>query len=127
MLDICDERSVIEDAWNSAEAKTVLPPALAKRFFEPTGPMRGHFDNRRMFHRFYLRGKAILIHGDAVLAVYTKDISRQGICILSPVQLFPKQRARIRMPNGADYLLEVARCQRIDDHCFECGTKFAFD
>jgi hypothetical protein len=126
MLDLSDERELIESAWETAAARAELPPSVARRFFEPKGPMRGHFDNRRTFHRYYLRGKAILARRDTTLGIYTKDISRQGICFLSPVQLFPKERVKLRMPNGTQYELEIARCRREEDNCFECGTRFAF-
>src|SRR3990172_8850804 len=122
MLDLSDERGVIAAAWEAAAARTELPRSVARRFFEPKGPMRGHFDNRRTYHRFYLRGRAILTRRESTLGIYTKDISRQGICFLSPVQLFPKERVRLQMPNGTSYELEIARCRREEDDCFECGT-----
>jgi hypothetical protein len=126
MLDISDERALIEAAWDTTAERVELPPSIARRFFEPKGPMRGHIDNRRTYHRFYLRGKAILTRGESTLGILTKDISRQGICLLSPVQLFPKERVKLRMPNGAEYELVIARCRREEDNCFECGTRFAF-
>ena len=126
MLDLSDERDVIADAWEAAVARTELPRSVARRFFEPKGPMRGHFDNRRTYHRFYLRGKAVLMRGETTLGIYTKDISRQGICFLAPVQLLPKERVKLRMPNGSEYELVIARCRREEDNCFECGTRFAF-
>jgi PilZ domain len=127
MLEISDERSVIEAAWEAAAAKPHLSRAVARRFFEPKGPMRGHFDNRRSYHRYYMRGKALLVRGDATLAIYTKDISRQGICFLSPVQLFPKEAVLMQLPNGAEYQLQIARCRRDNDECYECGTRFALE
>ena len=68
---------------------------------------------RRAYHRFYLRGRAILQRDETYLGVYTADASRQGICFLSPVQLLPKERCRIRLPNTKDFQIEVVRCRRI--------------
>lgn len=124
MLVVRDEERLIQDVWASAQAQVQLPAAMAKSFFVPSGPMRGHFDNRRSFHRYYLRSKALLTSGEMSIGVYTKDISRQGICLLSPVQLYPKQRVELRLPNGSVYPLQVVRCRRDFDNCFECGTRF---
>ena len=71
-----------------------------------------------------MRGKAVLKRDEARLGVYTKDLSRQGLCFLSPVQLFPLERVTIEMPNEAEYHLELTRCRRIAESCYECGTKF---
>jgi hypothetical protein len=124
VLVIRDEERLIEGAWESAQVQTQLPAAMAKSFFAHSGPMRGHFDNRRSFHRYYLRDKALLTRGESLLGVYTKDVSRQGICLLSPLQLFPKERVELWLPNGSIYQLQVVRCRRECDHCFDCGTRF---
>ena len=124
MLVIRNEERLNQDVWESAQERLQLPAAMAKTFFGHTGPMRGHFDNRRSFHRYYLRGKGLLTRGESSIGVYTKDISRQGICLLSPVQLFPKDRVELRLPNGSVYQLQIVRCRREFDNCFECGTRF---
>jgi hypothetical protein len=65
-----------------------------------------------------------LTRKDAVVGGYTKDVSRQGIGFLSPVQLMPLEQIEVHLPNGARYRLEVARCQRIEAFCYDCGAKF---
>src|SRR3972149_111963 len=69
MLGLSHEESVIEAMWLAADACTKLPPPTARYFFELKGPMPSHYDNRRSFHRYYLRGKAILVQGDRVYGV----------------------------------------------------------
>ena len=81
-------------------------------------------DSKRSYHRFYLRGRAIVKHKDMLLGAYTKDVSRQGIGFLSPVQLMPMEQIGVQLPNGAEYSLEVTRCRRVDEGCFDCGAKF---
>ena len=70
------------------------------------------------------RGKGILQRNDSYLGVYTADASRQGICFLSPVQLLPKERCRIRLPKTKEFQIEIVRCRRVDEACFECGAMF---
>ncbi|MEX2316456.1 MAG: PilZ domain-containing protein [Pirellulales bacterium] len=123
MLDRGDATSVIDDAWDAVEQKTRLPEQL-EAFLASRGPTPLHFDSRRAFHRFFMRNKAILERRESRFAVYTKDISRQGIGILTPVQLLPKERVQLRLANGTDYSLEIARCRRVDVGCYECGTRF---
>jgi len=124
MLGLSHEESVIEAMWLAADACTKLPPPTARYFFELKGPMPSHYDNRRSFHRYYLRGKAILVQGDRVYGVYTTDVSRQGIGFLSPRQLMPKEQWTLKLPNGVAYLLQVKCCRRECDNCFSCGGRF---
>ena len=124
MLGISHEKGVIEELWQAADACTKLPILTARYFFEPKGPMSSHFSSRRSFHRFYLRGKAVLIQSERTYGVYTTDISRQGIGFLSPRQLMPKEKWTLKLPNGAEYQLQVKRCRRESENCFACGGRF---
>lgn len=123
MLERRNERSVMERMWESAGAKVRLPETLRQGFFAPQGPLPTHFENKRQYHRYYMRGKAVLKRGDEVLGTYTKDVSRQGVGFYSPVQLLPKERVQLRLPS-VELSLEVTRCRRVDKECFECGARF---
>jgi hypothetical protein len=59
-----------------------------------------------------------------VLGAFTKDVSRQGIGFLSPVQLLPMEHIGLLLANGTEYALEVSRCRRVDQDCFDCGGRF---
>lgn len=123
MLDRDDAASVIDDTWEAVEQKTRLPEDF-EAFRAPRGPTPLQFDTRRAYRRFFLRHKAILNRQETLLAVYTKDVSRQGIGILTPVQLLPRERVQLRLPSGVEYQLEIARCRRVVAGCYECGTRF---
>jgi len=123
MLGVSDEQSVIAVAWEQVELKTQLPEYL-RDFFERVGPMPAQHGCRRAYQRFYIRGKAILHHKDKFLGVYTVDASRQGLCFMSPVQMFPKERCSIRLPKTKEFQIQVVRCRRIDEGCYECGAMF---
>jgi hypothetical protein len=124
-LDIAHDKQLIEELWESAATKVRLSESL-RQFMEQQGAMPVYHDNRRAYHRYFMRGKAVMLRGDATLAAYTKDVSRQGIGFLSPVQLLPKERIRLRVPK-AQLSLEIARCRRVDQGCFECGARFALE
>jgi PilZ domain len=125
MLDIAHDKQLIDQLWESAATKVQLSDSL-RQFMEQQGAMPIYHDNRRAYHRYFMRGKAVVLRGDATLAAYTKDVSRQGIGFLSPVQLLPKERVRLRVPK-AQLSLEIARCRRVDQGCFECGARFALE
>lgn len=114
----------MNDLWEATASKVELPDALKATFFNAQGPAPLFHDNRRTYHRFFLRGKAVLTRGDSMIGAYTKDVSRQGVGFLSPVPLLPKERVKLRVP-AAELSLEVARCRRLDSNCFECGARFA--
>lgn len=123
MLDLSDDQGVMQLAWDKVDQKTALPDDL-KGFFDHHGALDSRPGCRRAYHRFYLRGQAILQRGETYLGVYTADASRQGICFLSPVQILPKERCRIRLPKTKDFQIEVVRCRRVAENCYECGAMF---
>jgi hypothetical protein len=123
MLDLSDDQSVIDVTWDKVELKPCLPDGL-DAFFVKYGPTPTRAGCRRAYLRFYLRGKAILQRQDTYMGVYTADASRQGLGFLSPVQLLPKERCRIRLPKTKEFQIEIVRCRRVADHCYECGAMF---
>ncbi len=123
MLDLDHEVSSSEFDWDTLEQKARLPERL-KRYFAPRGVMPVHPDSRRSYHRFYLRSKAILQRGEARLGVYTADASRKGIRFLSPIQLMPQEHFGIRLPKTKEFQIEITRCRRIEEECYECGALF---
>jgi hypothetical protein len=125
MLDVANDKQLIEELWESAPTKVRLTESL-REFMDQHGAMPVYPENRRAYHRYYMRGKAVVLRGDTTLAAYTKDVSRQGIGFLSPVQLLPKERVRLCLPK-AQLSLEIVRCRRVDPGCFECGARFALE
>jgi hypothetical protein len=124
MLEIDHGQKLMEDLWEATTTKVDLPDSLRKQFFVAPGPEPTHYDNKRSYHRYYMRGKAVLKRGTSMIGTYTKDLSRQGVAFLSPVPLLPKERVKLRVP-AAELSLEVTRCRRLQPNCFECGAKFA--
>jgi hypothetical protein len=123
MLDLGNEQSLMATAWENMELKPRLPDEM-QDFFEQHGTLQARPGCRRAYLRFYLRSQAILQRQGNYMGVYTADASRQGLCFLSPVQLLPKERCRIRLPKTKDFQIEVVRCRRIADGCYECGAMF---
>jgi PilZ domain len=125
MLGCRHDKSLIADEWEAADAHVQLPDALRNEFFNKRGPMPLHHENHRGYHRYFMRAKAVLKRNELRLGCYTKDVSRQGIGLLSPVPLLPLDRVEIHLPNGSVLPLEIARCRRVDRGCFDCGARFA--
>jgi hypothetical protein len=123
MLELDDGKKLMDELWAKVTAK-VDPSQLAKDFFALHGPSPPMGHNNRAYHRHYMRGKAILKRGDTLIGTFTKDVSRQGIGFLSPVQLLPKERVKLQLP-VTELGLEVTRCSRLDKEFFECGARFA--
>jgi hypothetical protein len=126
MLDISHEGNLIADVWDALDKKARLPVDEAE-FLAPKGPTPSIFGNQRSYHRFYLRGKALVKRNKTVLGVFTTDISRRGLGFLAPVQLLPKEKIRMHVPGAKELQLEVARCHRVDEACFECGANFVLN
>ncbi len=123
MLDLSDEQNLVDRAWETTELKTRLPEDM-DGFFEQLGLVPRHPSCRRAYQRFFIRGKAILRWQDIYYGVYTADASRQGIRVLSPIELPPQQRGHIRLPNTKEFHIEIVRCHRVDECCYDCGAVF---
>jgi hypothetical protein len=123
MPELGAETDVLTLCWDSLEQKTRLP-AQMQATFEQYGATPVHRETRRAYHRFYVRGKAILRWRETLYAVYSADASRKGIRFLTPIEIQPKERARIRLPNTKEFQIEVVRCHRIDEECYDCGAVF---
>ena len=104
-----------------------------------------HPDTRRRYQRRHFRFKAGLLHRQTIPAVprekrwhqvFVKDISRGGLAFYHSKQLFPRERMRLLlpdstverlMPDRVKCIIEVTRCRRIQDCCYEIGASFAED
>lgn len=124
MLEFDNGQKLMNDLWEATPAKVDLPDSLRASYFRAQGPEPLFHDNRRSYHRYFMRGKAVLKRGPSMIGTYTKDVSRQGVAFLSPVALLPKERVKLRVP-ATELSLEVTRCRRLEPKCFECGAKFA--
>jgi PilZ domain len=124
MLELDHDQKLIDDQWEATSARVELSESMRREFFTAHGVGPILYDNRRSFHRHFMRGKAVLKRGETMLGAYTKDVSRKGVAFLSPVPLLPKERVKLRMPS-AELSLEVTRCRRLEPACFECGARFA--
>jgi hypothetical protein len=123
MLAIDNGQKMMEDLWQATSKKVELSASLKQQFFGVKGAGPIFHDNKRTYHRYYMRGKAVLKRGETLIGTYTKDVSRQGVAFLSPVALMPKERVKLQVPT-AELGLEVTRCRKVEPGCFECGAKF---
>ena len=123
MLDISDDEDVMQSAWEKTDLQASLPDDMSD-FYDHHGSVPSRPGCRRAYLRFFLRGKGILQHNGKALGVYTADASRQGLKFLSPVQLLPKDRCRIRLPKTKEFQIEIVRCRRVEEGCYECGAMF---
>ena len=91
MLEFDNGQKLMNDLWDATATKVELPDDLKPTYFGVQGPAPLYHDNRRTFHRYYMRGKAVLKRGAAMIGTYTKDVSRQGVAFLSPVPVATKR------------------------------------
>ncbi len=125
MLDLRNTRELIECHWNSLSLRSELP-CSEEEYWNQSGPVKVQVDTQRRYNRTYLRGIGILHCKERDLAVYVKDLSRMGIGFYSPVQLFPCDWVELQLPGNKLLSLQITRCLRIRDRCFDCGTVYGF-
>lgn len=115
--------ATIERLWEESDAKAQLPEPQEK-FFAVSGSLPERPGCQRVYERHFLRRKAIVKRHSVTLAVYTQDCSRMGLAFVSPVQLFPRERIKIWIDRQRCYELEIIRCRRKAENCYECGSVF---
>lgn len=123
MLEQRNAGHMSDECWQTVD-KLVRLPVSEEEFLAHQGATPTTYSSRRSFHRFYFRGKGILTRRGTSLGVYTTDLSRKGLGLLAPIQLFPMDRVTLRLDNGMECQLEIVRCRRVDRDCYECGSRF---
>jgi hypothetical protein len=123
MLDLGNGEKVSDASWDALELTARIPASMPD-FFEKKGPTPTRVGCRRAYRRFYLRGKAILRSDNKLFGVYTVDASRKGIRVLSPIQLLPKLHVWLQLPDVQEFEIEIVRCCRFEERCYDCGAVF---
>lgn len=122
MLDRADAKP-LSQRWELLPTRTKLPFRWA--LFTRQQQASWHFPNcRRRMARTPMRSIAILVHAEKLYAIYTRDVSRQGIGFFAPINLFPREKVWLELPGGRVVRLTVTRCKRLNDRCYSCGADF---
>jgi hypothetical protein len=119
MLDQDHDVKVFDQAW---ERLPVRAPDPIGGDFDGSHEPPQSFEKRK-FVRLRCQGRAILERELEHLAVYVVDLSRTGIGIISPVQLFPSELVELATPDRR-LPLRVVRCIRLGPDCYHCGCRF---
>jgi hypothetical protein len=107
-----------------------LPP---KEFFADRDAGPSVPDDRRRFARNCLHAVAALQHRTSLPAlsretawykVVTCDLSRNGIRFLHGEQVFPTEQMSLVLHDGKERYIEIARCRRLGENCYEVGASF---
>ena len=116
-------KPISKAAWSRLAERADLP-CSPDEYFDNTGPLPTVVDSRRRFHRIYLRSVAVIWDGERPLAGYARDVSRLGAGFYSPVQLFPGDVVAFGLPGKPPISVEITRCIRRRQRCYECGSVF---
>jgi hypothetical protein len=104
-----------------------LPPEL-KDFFSENGYT---YAEHRTNARLRVRGESVLTslyvppfakRSATSLRVLVKDMSRSGIALLAPYQLWPTERFGVELCERW-IEAEVVRCRKLGERCFEVGAR----
>ena len=121
-----------------------LPASLAGHLKEATSHTYVPEDKRRFVRQGFLslagleyrQTAPVLLRRRAWHKVYTINISCSGLAFVHSEQLFPLERMGMWIPSEklpscfgsrTELDVEVARCRRINDRCFEIGAHFVDD
>ena len=121
-----------DKAWSELKCR-ILVPAEFLSIFLKDGLLQTVMDDLRRFPRYHYHVRAVLHYrqtlpavprGEESYLVLTKDLSRSGLCFLHEQQLFPGERMALDLAGGKHMPIEVTRCTKHNDRCFEIGADF---
>ena len=108
-------------------------PESPDNFFAQSGPIPTVPHDQRRFVRSHLRVVGALQYRHSLPSfprpsewhkIVTCDVSRNGIRFLHSEQLFPNEQMTLLLPDGRPRYVEIVRCQRLGDCCFDIGATF---
>lgn len=109
-----------------------LPPT-DEDFFSQSGLTKETTPDRRGTQRRNVRLRGLMVSEQALpslkrdrqlVGVYTKDFSKDGVALISPVEWFPEESVRLILPSFW-LSLKVERCIRLHSHCYEIGLSLS--
>src|SRR5687768_15102357 len=113
--------------------KLCVPEAVSQSLLERRDAPPQPVDNRQ-YPRRYVVAQAVVEYQGGLPAwprtpqrhhVLIADLSRRGLRFMHSEQLFPGELALIQVAGGKQMHIEVARCRKIADFCYEVGAKFS--
>ncbi len=135
MLD-CDVETIpAVDEINRLPCSVIIPAGLLEKF-ELQGPAPSLPGCKRRYPRLRCRDRtnfAACQHRQTLpgfprdsgwFAAYFTDIGRGGIGLLHGEPLYPKEQLRLMLSDGKLRLVEVVRCERLEQRCYSIGTRF---
>lgn len=115
--------------------QTVVPlPELPEELLRNTVSGRCTWSDSRRHPRSPANFDSVLVaqssysqngHQSRSQAIKLRDISRAGMRILHPEQLFPGERCSVTLPNATNLKLEVCWCRRVAPGVFMSGCCYA--
>lgn len=123
MLDSGTQLPLKAPAWQSLPVRARLPE-MPTEYLDKEGPMPVMPDSRRGYHRQYMRTPAVLFYREQFYAAYVADLSRSGVGLYSPVQLFPVSDILLWVVDGSRLQLRTKNCVRLDECCYRSGAEF---
>lgn len=127
-----DDEARLENALLTTPSLVDLP-AEWKPHVDPPSKASLMSDEGRRFTRFPYRTRAIidlkssfpaLPRAAARHGIYTKDISREGLGFYHAEQLYPREKFQVWLPRGGVRTVQVTRCSKLKDRCYEVGVRF---
>lgn len=124
MLDV-DYQTRLGQLIQATDWKIELP-AEWHDFFEERGPISSHSLDKRRHQRMRVRAAGLLWFDEPLpafprpagpIGIYTRDLSRQGLGIVAPLQLYPEEKIRVLLPTFWVELRAV-RSRRITATCY---------
>ena len=106
-------------------------PEAWDTFFDERGVAASSQSDRRRHQRMNVRTPGVMWFCETIrqiprpaepVGVYTRDLSRRGVGLVAPLQLFPEERLRVALQTFW-VELRVVSCRRVTDACYIVGNE----
>ena len=132
MLELNDQMQRLVEIVGPLKCDVELPSSW-KSNLDRTKPFPTWPGDKRRFRRYHFGDYAALQYCQTFPALHrpntwyriiTKDVSRGGLSFLHGEQLFPRERMRVVFPEQGLVTIEIVWCARLEERCFQSGSRF---
>ncbi len=121
MLDFNLLATAPDRLWDAATVVATVPEAETTA----SSARLTQSEDPRKHRRIPLEGRAILVHENQIIGVYTCNLSAAGVGFFCPFQLFPATETQLII-DGIDLMkITVETCRRLSKNCYKCGAIFS--
>ncbi|WP_425399556.1 hypothetical protein [Aeoliella sp.] len=114
---------IVDALWKQAHSTVQLPPTMELHSPHAKSPPKIH-TALHSFDWYKWQTRCILLCGETLFGILSRDLSRSGIGFYSPIEVRPGETAEVVLPSLRVLKIKSLHSTKLNDVCYECGACF---